>query len=263
VGKNKRMKEARRKKNRTTSLVLDMGYPVDLRFIKEMADGRIVVETKDGPVLPARAWVETTYPREKGDKVTNRIHVKSEALVFGPDLALTQYEWIFAVDTNKPSATEPVTLTAIVQAQVNQCEPNLYRIGIASEKVVEIHNAEHSGERDGWWLVISSIINREDGKKIAILVDAHFSDLPEINRREQPVIGNSYLPAGFDLIYASSDKPNDSIANRLLRRADDNARTIAVVCRNPDFATAPLVASPEYGLRSGMRVWDKRSPVPL
>lgn len=260
MGKGKRLRAARAKKPRTTSVVLDMGHPVALRSATYSADGRISVATENGPVTPARAWIETTYPRTKGEKVVNRIDLPATALAFNTELALTQYEWIIAVDTNRPHADERVTFTGIVQAQVSELGPNLFRSGIARDVVIELHDVEYPAKRFGWWLVISSIINRSPDKRVAILVDAYLSDLPAINRREQPVLGKNFLPEGFELIYASGDKPNDSIANNLLRRADANAREVATICEQPGILKPPLVKTPEGGLLSHIRTWEKNGP---
>jgi hypothetical protein len=260
MGKKKRLREAHAKKQRTTSIILDIGHPVALRSATYSSDGRISVATESGPVTPARAWVETTYPRPKGEKVINRIDVPASALAFSPELAIAQYEWVFAVDTNRPRPHEPVAFTGVVQAQVTEIGPNLYRTGILRDMVIELHDVEYSAERFGWWLVISAVVNRPPGKRIAILVDAYLSDLPAINRREQAVLGKNFLPEGFELIYASSDKATDSIANRLLHRADCNAREIADIYQRPDVVKPSLVKTPEGGVRSHIRTWEKRGP---
>jgi len=240
--------------------MLDMGHPVALRSATYSSDGRISVATASGPVRPARAWGETTYPRPKGEKVIHRIDVPGSALAFSPELAISQYEWVLAIDTNTPRLDEPVTFTGIVQAQVAEIRPNLYRIGILRDIVIERHNVEYSAERFGWWLVISSVVNRPPGKRIAILVDAYLSDIPAINRREQAVLGENFLPEGFEFIYASSDKATDSIANKLLRRADRNAREIAGVYQRLDIVKPPLVKTPGGGVLSHIRTWEKHGP---
>jgi hypothetical protein len=260
MGKKKRLRETKAKKQRTTSIVLDMGHPVALRSATYSSDGRISVATEQGPVTPAQAWVETTYPRPKGEKVINRIEVPATALAFSPELAIAQYECVFAVDTNRPRPEESVTFTRVVQAQIREIGPNLYRSGILRDLVIELHNVEYSAERFGWWLVIASVINRPPGKLIAILVDAYLSEIPAINRREQPVLGKNFLPEGFQLIYASSDKATDSIANKLLRRADQNAREIADIYQRPDVVKPPLVTTAEGGVLSHMRTWEKHGP---
>jgi hypothetical protein len=260
MGKKKRLREVRAKKQRTTSIILDMGHPVALRSASYSSDGRISVATEIGPVTPAHAWVETTYPRPKGEKVITRIAVPPSMLAFSPELVIAQYEWIFAVDTNRPRPNEPVTFTGVVQAQVAEMGPNLYRTGILRDIVIELHDVDYSAERFGWWLVISSVVNRPAGKRIAILVDAYLSDIPAINRREQAVLGKNFLPEGFELIYATSDKATDSTANKLLRRADRNAREIADIYQRPDVVKPPLVKTPEGGVLSHIRTWEKHGP---
>jgi len=203
-----------------------------------------------------------TYPRAqtKGDKVVNRIELSPSALSFSPELALSQYEWVLAVDTNRHPSHDRVTFTGVVQAQVREIGPSRFGVAILRDLILELHDVEYSAERFGWWLVLSSIVNRPRGKRIALLVDAYLSDLPLINRRVQPVLGNNFLPEGFELVYASSEKPNDSIANNLLRRADVIARQLADVYDRPDVAKPPTVKTPEGGVLSHIRTWEKHGP---
>lgn len=248
------------KKNRTTSLVFDMGEPVELRSATYSSDGRVTIATQDGRVLPSSAWVERTYPRPKGEKGVNRLRVEVDALVSNPDLALTQYDRVFAVDTNCPTPEQPPTFTGVVEAQVNEIKPTVYGVCILRDLVIEIHDVENSGERFGWWLVISSIRDRPAQTRVALVVDAHLSDIPAINRREQPVFGRQILPEGIHLVYASADKGNESIANRLLSRADRNAQEIAEVYQRPNVIKPPLQTTREAGAMCHFRTWQKHGP---
>jgi hypothetical protein len=259
MGKRKRLRNKQRAKERSTAIVLDMGHPVALTRAA-FADGGLRVFAADGPASPECAWIETTYPRAKGLKVLNRANIDPKTLVVHPNDVLAQYLWTFAVDTNRPS-DEAVTFTGVVQAQVASLGPTTHRVGIAREVVIELHNIEFPAERFGWWLVTSSVVNRAVGVRTAVLVDSDLSKLPAINRREEPIVGNNYLPDGFELLYASSDAGGEFIANHLLQRADRNAREIAELYRSDDVAKPPVVATSEGGSLSYIRVWERHGPV--
>jgi len=261
MGNKKRLHNKQKAKERSTSIVLDMGRPVALRGATFTGEGGVSVFAEDGSVTPEHAWIEATYPRAKGPKILNRIDLEPAALVVDPNDALGKYLWIFAVDTNKPS-DEAVTFSGVVQAQVAVLGPNTHRLGIAREMVIELHNVEFPAERFGWWLVISSIVNRPAGSRIAVLVDSDLSNLPAINRREQPILGKNYLPGGFELHYASSDAGSEFIANQLLKRADRNARQIVQLCKRDDVEKPPVaVATAEGGPLSHIRVWERHGSV--
>lgn len=47
--------------------------------------------------------------------------------------------------------------------------------------------------------------------------------IKDINERNTPVFGELYLPENVRMLYASSDKPNESAANKMLALADRQA----------------------------------------
>jgi len=256
----KKLRNKHKANERSTAIVLDMGRPVALTGARFTGEGGVSVFAADNSVTPERAWIETSYRRTKGPKVLNRMDLEPAALVVDPNDALAKYLWVFAVDTNKPSDAS-VTFTGVVQAQVAVLGPKTHRLAIAREMVIELHNVQFPAERFGWWLVISSIVNRPAGSRMAVLVDSDLSSLPGINRREQPILRKNYLPDGFELLYASSDTGGEFIANQLLKRSDRNAREIAQLCSREDVEKPPVVATTEGGPLSHVRVWERNGSV--
>jgi len=66
----------------------------------------------------------------------------------------------------------------------------------------------------------------EKGAKTALVVDCDYKNIPFYNKRELPISNDFYLPESFHLVYASADKPNDGLANRLIKRADYEASNL-------------------------------------
>ena len=78
-------------------------------------------------------------------------------------------------------------------------------------------------ERYGWMKVINALVTSEDFKrdfKYAIIVDSELGILPKINAREEPIIGDYFLPANISLIYASADTGQEYFWNQLIKWAD-------------------------------------------
>lgn len=225
MGKASRRKRA---KQHDTSLIVDMGErPTSIVEAVYSSDGSVSFHTAEGQVTPADAWVETTYPRAKGPKVVHRLPISAADLTMDPNDALTRYSWVIAVDTNMPLTGEStIAFCGVVQAKVQRESASAFRVPIFRRYVIEIHNPRASPERVGWGLVCSSAANLPPDATVAVVVDSDFSAITAINRREQELAPNLYLPPRFQLIYASADVGTD-IPNRLIKMCDRDSRAIA------------------------------------
>jgi hypothetical protein len=249
----KRRKQ-RSRKPRTTTVFLDMGRPVALTSARVNELGELIVESKNGREFPLRAHVESTYPRRKSDKVLHRVGVPSGRVAHDPNVALSTFLWVVAVDTNRDSETGN-TYTGVVQARVTIPEIGKVELGVTRDIVFELAGVFGDPERIGWWFVISGMGNRPPEARIGVLVDSHFSDLDGINSRQQPVVGPNFLPEGFELIYASSDVGAEYFANQLLRRADRQARQVMELVRKGQLTQRPT-AAPANAPFLSVRQWE-------
>lgn len=78
-------------------------------------------------------------------------------------------------------------------------------------------------ENQNWKNLIEYILaheNYSESLKYAIVVDSDLDKLPQYNARLLPIIENFFLPQNIQLIYASSDTPNDAITNQLIAACD-------------------------------------------
>ena len=217
-------------------------------------DGTINLSNTDGIQTPVDAWIKTTYPRQKGDKLLHRLSVPPTNLTHDPDIALTRFDWVCPVDTNTTTADGNISFVGCMQVKVLQEKPGEFLIRTYRRLVIELHNVTVSPERLGWWFVTSNAVNKTSEDRIVLLVDSELSEHAAINRREKPLIGNFMLPEGFELMYASTDAGAGHIANHLLRTCDSIARKESQFLKgiNPP----PLHESDPGALFSHIRIWE-------
>lgn len=247
-----------KQKPRSTTLLLDMGKPVVLNRVGFGKNGSIIVESAAGPEQPTASHVVTTYERAKGPKLIHRLMVSPENLTFDPNIALTRYTWVLAVDTNKPEIGLPnVVFTGIAQAKIIPQTDRILEIIIYRGTVLELHNLNGPSERFGWAFVCKSIINLPQEALVALIVDSDLGSIPSINRREEPIIDDYYLPDRFELLYAA-DKGGGYIANQLLRLCDRNTREVARhVASTQTLSLPPLMEAHPEDPYTHIRVWQQ------
>lgn len=74
-------------------------------------------------------------------------------------------------------------------------------------------------ENENWVRVIEILKENckcTDPRKIGIVVDSDLGNIPAYNKREKPILGEYFLPEGFELIFAS-DKVSDNIFNSMIK----------------------------------------------
>jgi hypothetical protein len=257
VGKKSRKNE---RKPRSTRLYLDMGKPVVLNHFTIGKNGSITVGSVSGQEQPIASYVITTYERDKGHKVINRLTVSPENLTFVPNEVLTHYACILAVDTNKPIKELPnVFFTGVVPAKVLHQSDGRLELQIYQESVAELHNLNVPYERFGWSFVCTSVIDRHSETRVAVIVDSDLKSIPSINRRDEPILDDCYLPNGFELLYASSDTGSGYIANDLIRRCDRNTREVARQIVSTKASSLPplLPRSNSKDPFTHIRIWNR------
>jgi hypothetical protein len=254
-------------KPRNTTLVFDMGKPTKIDKIVFKEDNRLKVLSAGGEVLPICSYLTTSYPREnKHPKVINRFSVSPENLTIDPNLILTHYFRVLAVDTNKPEEKIPnVFFTGTVLSEVKLHNKGLI-IDIYHQSVIEFHNLTSPSECFGLSYVCKSLDNIPQGAKIAIIIDHNLNKIPLFNSREESIMDDYYLPPGFELLYASTDPGDKVIANRLLKICDKISREAArLVVSKSSQDLPPLVEAQPEDPFTHFRVWypsaEKVAPI--
>jgi hypothetical protein len=75
----------------------------------------------------------------------------------------------------------------------------------------------------GWHLVLSEIKSR---LKMGLVVDSYLDIHQDINARKTPYYKGVNLPENFTLVYASADKPNEGLANKMIHQCDAESSKI-------------------------------------
>lgn len=220
------------KKPRVRSVTVDMGKPQAVDAVAlDPATGEVHFLHQGQRVVPAAATTEIKYPRKKGDKILNQAALPGTHLVVNPNRALERYSLLFAIDTNtKKAGGEAISLTCVVLGHpLIDHVPGHTAVRFGPRQCIEFRGATKDHERIGWWEVIGGIQRNpayNDQLRVGLIVDAHLGLLAQINSGEEPIFADMRLPPNMTMLYASSDTPNDSIANKMLALADKEATTL-------------------------------------
>jgi hypothetical protein len=236
-----------------------MGKPVIVSKVGLSPTGELIMIGNDGkPLKHASARVDRSYPREKkGPKILSSIHLpKGSPLLAEPDRALFQFDTIFAIDSNtKTIRDHAVSIAAITLCKWLQKEPAPIA-GYATTKAIEFRDIDCHPDLLAWkrfLIEIKEHPNFSEIGKVALIADSHLGDLAKIERREQPILDDFFLPEWVSIVYAS-DKPKDRLSNILLGEAHRYASNLLNQIENGDWreeSQEPFIDHGRY-----FRIWD-------
>lgn len=175
--------------------------------------------------------IKRSYHRNSGkSKITTQINLPVKNKVIDLDISgyLKSYDIIFAIDTNtKEIAGSTITAGAVVYGQPWP-KNNIKCIGYSTMMAYYFKNLKitpFKPERFVWYSFIKGLSSLKSINKfkVAIIVDSDLDLLPSINARETPIWSDFYLPPFASFMYASSDKKNDSVQNKMIHEADKQA----------------------------------------
>jgi len=222
-----------KKKKRAPVISPHFGKHVEIARL-DLRDGIFSFYDSNGErVIPTHIEIGDGYHRESGKlKIINQVQTNGARIDLNPNVALKQFDWVFAIDTNTRTHHDSViAISCSVFAEVSLNEPTP-RLGVVNQdwaaKVVPqdafiFRNPKVNPELVGWQELINRVRQSSEfvsGRKIGIIVDSELDRIGPINRREIPILGNHYLPQGFELLYASSDVGAEYPHNKLLRICD-------------------------------------------
>lgn len=216
-------------KPRSTVITGKFGEPVEACGVVISQAGTIALLDDHGRQLtPASAHVQTQYPRPKGAKVLNAGPVDPAQIPTRADAALLGFDLVYAVDTNtREIRGKPVSVTAVVLGKSQLPRASIF--AFAPTQAIEHREVTCDPERLGWSAVVRGISMNADLaglRRIALVVDAHLGEIPAINSRTAPIIDDELLPPRFTLLYASADAGKESILNKMIAVADQEASAL-------------------------------------
>lgn len=244
------------RKPRVVTIDFDFGKPVALSGFSISSD-RIVPLSNAKPVHPASTTICASYERPKGPKVLNKAGSLHDEITFNPDIALSKFDLIFAVDTNTVDVDDQkLSITCVVLCRFERTSHHL-EAKFAPINCLEFRNVRGNPEVVAWVKTIQLIRanpNFRDGIRIGLIVDSELGLLDEFNSRQKAILGDFFLPTNFQLLYATSDSGKEYLANTLLATCDKDATDmIDRITKNPsEFGSIPRTDSPNY---THFRIW--------
>jgi hypothetical protein len=252
------------KKPRTRTVTVDMGRPVSLDAVRfDPTTGEVEIFHQGERLMPVSSKVELTYPRKKGAKVLGNAVISGPTVVVDTNRALEQFDVFVAVDTNTRVVDSEVVSMAclVVGRHLVGYAPGHTAIGFGTQKCFEFWGAREAQERIAWVEVIEAIHRNpefSDSIRVGMIVDAYLGALPKINDGEEAVCGEVRLPKNISLLYASTDAPNDGLANEMLSLADMQSRELLnYVIRERTTENLERVRGKPF---THLRVWERSHP---
>lgn len=220
----------RREKVRPRSTIVTGRFSEPVKVTGFMVSrGEILLLDEGGNRLdPLKVAVQTQYERAKGPKVLNAAPSAVGRMPMSADAVLLDFDKVYAVDTNTRKVRgSAISATGVVFGMRDP--PTSLRFGFEPQVAIEHRNVACDPERLGWYAVVKGIERNRDldpVPRIGLIVDSHLGEIPRINDRESPLLGDELLPPRFTLVHASADTGTESILNKMIREADRAAASL-------------------------------------
>lgn len=209
------------KRTRNNTHIVTTTLPDEARAIGglhiDYPNQRIVA--KDSTVFPLKYESVVSMSYERQNKTPKAIYEIYEThnvkLWIDSHDYLRSFDFVCAVDTNIKSS---INYTGIIILKIikNEC--------FDFHAECNRHLSRLDKEKLGWLFAIDRLTKLEISGKILIITDAHKGDtLKKIQQRMSPLCGTIFLPPNTSIMYASSDKKNDSLYNKFIYGADKYA----------------------------------------
>lgn len=190
-------------------------------------------------VVPTHVEVGHGYTRASGKlKAINQVEADGDRIELNPNAALNRFDWLFAIDTNvKKQEGSVLGVSVSILAYVQISGPRTDESGVHQDWSVRVvpqaafvfRNPRINPELIGWRELFNRIqdsgaIHKSD--RIGVIVDSELKKISAYNQRAEPILGEHYLPEGFELLYASADVGMEYPHNKLLRFCDRTSTRI-------------------------------------
>lgn len=213
-------------------------------------DGRVRVFDKNGnEVVPVQVARATHYDRAKGRKYQAQVAVEQGYASIGGLEELARLDSFVVIDTN----TVEIDGTKVSVAFFIVCklipEQSGFRLTSADNRghAYEFQGASDNPEMLAILKVAHDTILRRGplGEcQIGFVTDCDLANHQAISSRKRPIYGESLLPEGFALIYASADTGQE-LTNKLIRFCDAQATRYLARLRDGTFRKTGLACLKE------------------
>ncbi len=233
MSKAKKPAKTQVRKPRASEVRVDFGREQVLSGMNLADDGTLTFFGEKGEVVePVSIEVGSAYARPKGPKVIGRQPSQPSRIQTNLNRALSRYAFVFAIDTNTITLDERrVSMSVSVVIRDIQIVGERWDAKLVPQKAFEFHDAAVSPERIGWSDAIRRFTSHPKVRgSVALVVDSDLGAIAALNARQQPIVGDFYLPDGVELLYGCGDRGTqefianaaiadcDRVASRLLER---------------------------------------------
>ncbi len=193
-------------------------------------DGTVSFRRDAEHIVPTNGTAEMAYDRErKGRKVLSRIPLDPKEMYTDPNLALTTFDTLYAVDTNtKRMGNNRVSVGCAAQVKLNKANGGV-EFSVSHDLAIELWNLQGNPEAAMWQYVLETAASSpffRQSKSLALVVDSELGRINDFNTQSRPIVNDFWLPDRWHVIYASADKPNECVANSLIALCDRLATRI-------------------------------------
>lgn len=244
-----------------------MGESVSIREVRwnDRTGELYLFDSLGRRLLPRTATVGLGYSRgqDRAPKVVSEAPLRSTTTWHpDPDFEVfSNHDIVIAIDTNTSTTTDgsiAVACTVLahrLRTQLTRGFGLSWRVTHALEyRGVPVHN-----ERVAWAEVIYLLLQDRRfprSNRVALVVDSHLRDLPDIDNRRLPLIEEFYLPPNFQLIYGSSELAADTYINLMIAAADRESRRLMDWIRATGDSNG-LRPARESSYYTAIRKWDR------
>jgi len=107
---------------------VDFGVPTAITGASISRDGKFTLFGPDGIAVPQNAWRSTQRERPKGE-ILNRMPVAPDSANLLEGQVLSQFDYVFAIDTNTERIADRMVSVAFVARDLNRRRSPSWRMG--------------------------------------------------------------------------------------------------------------------------------------
>lgn len=200
------------------------GDSIDLVWDEAGQTFTLAVQRGGAPVRPRSLDLALYYDGLNKRKYSIEVQSpEGRGFTLSPEEVVRRYSQVWVIDTNRRDSFDRTFCVAAMCALNPDGSGTLERIGGHL-----FGKVDGNPERYGWrrWLQFLHPMTDPE-RRYAIIVDSEMGLLKAINDRTEAVHGDYVLPANFDVIYATSNKP-DTILNKAMKAADALSKAMLV-----------------------------------
>lgn len=231
------MKKGKKRKERFINLVFKMDADptcnpkmvIDPNDENQLGCRVKVVDENNQEIESVLCEMQGFYQGDKRDKVLFTQPANGNQFRANIDAELIKSDIILVIDTSyDPKADPRMAFTAIMAYEKHVIDDDTYVFKIIPTLVKWDSTSTEKPENFMYCLAIKDLrAHYQKIKKtprIAVIVDSDLENIRSYNDKTKAIYGKYFLPEGFFIFYASSDRGSEYFQNKLLKMCDKKAQ---------------------------------------